>query len=741
MSENATNKNHTGRGRATTAPQGATGGRPSSTSRRASSEPSSPGRVPEENPGNPGTNETPGNRDTEKEPSPVPTDRRARSESRSSDSSYSRERYRVWELNPRLLVPIHTGRCNVCTDYINHVRAADDLQDVSLEETYQEAGERYASKTGKKVARLEARLDECQSARERDAERHEKMGRESARDRAKLDTARAENDTLRDRITALEAELAAAQLINNPVPPPPTSTNTIAPIGANNSYCAGAIRPDATRAQPTTPAVATAPRAGLATRLGGASAPTTTTPGAGPSRPAPPRPAPTGDEVLAQHIYESQLTEFDDDWFAAAEIEKEAQQEADEEKSGGKSRKKGKGRAPTYAAAANPNYSSSASQPPPATGEKRKEAPTSPDGARPAPAAPIQRTAASNHRPAPNQAQRYAQQPPNEPGNWTLVQGRHWLDDDGSEGYGAWVRTPERDIASIFSQSRNRELGEITRMQRLLLQARPPNDRNFRSKLQNSISKYVAALGNNTTHPAVRPASQSPGVLVGSNYVYNHVDYTVQLFFNSLQHMHDALRDGFARHYTAVFRHIHTILARPGRYENLVQQMYPDAPDAGPIETQLIVENVFNARAFAEPTDISELDAARYMWEPLRIPRAVAMRSLEPYARRLARHNIAMSLMRGYILRDRTLPEDQRTLRGVSEGYASQQFRASSSLEFTIRSVSLFSSGPIVLWAEPTESMLSTMDNVDVSLEWLPDSIRTEFEDEYRGRVNQQEGL
>ncbi|KAG8790892.1 hypothetical protein FRC12_010770 [Ceratobasidium sp. 428] len=733
------NESPRGRSRATSSAQSATGAQTANPGNRAASAPPSPSRVPIETLVIPGTEMIPETRENEGESSPSRTVRRprspSRSPSRSSTSSYSREKFRHWELHGQYWVPIHGGRCGVCSDYLNHIRAADEAQNESFEDTYEEATERHARKTGKKIIGLEARLDECHRNRDRDAERYERLARDSAKDRANYDTARSECALLREQIAVLETKLAAARQTANPAPIP-----TIAPTGADTSSRAPATTQDASRAPLAPPPNPIAPRTALVSRLGGSANPPAATPGAGPSRPGPPRPAPAGDEALARRVFESQGIEFDEDWFEMARIEEEAEQEAREERSGGKTRKKGKGRADTYAAAAATSNPASRNQPPPTTGEKRKTAPTSPDGVRPTPAAPARNAATSSYRPSPGQIPPYTRQPPPEPGNWTLVHGRHWFDDDGSEGFRLWVSLTEREITSIFSTSQNREVGPITRQQLLLVQARAPSDRNYRSKLQALVSRYVADLGNNTTHPVVRPASRSPGVLMGQNGVYNHVDYGMQLFFHALQRMHDSFNDGYTRHYAALNRAMRSVLARPGEYDRLVLQLYPDSPDASPTETRLQPEYAFNVGMFAEPSDITKLDAVRYMWETLRIPRSVANSTLELFARRLARHNIAMDVLRGMILRDRNLPEDQRSLQGITEGQAMQAFRARSGLAFTVRSVSVYASTPIVFWPVPSDWMMTTTDQVDVSMDWLPESIRTEFETEYRSRVAQQEG-
>ncbi|KAG8685857.1 hypothetical protein FRC09_014497 [Ceratobasidium sp. 395] len=522
------------------------------------------------------------------------------------------------------------------------MRAADEAQNKSFEDTYKEATEHHARRTGKKIIGLEAR---GWLGIARRITQNTKQPAPSAHHCA--------NESLRERIAVLEAKLAAARQDTNPTPTPTTAST-----GANTSSHAPATTQDASRAPLAPPLNPAAPRTALASRLGSSTNPAVATPGARPSRPGLPKPAPAGDEALARRVFKSQCTHFIEDWFKMARIEEEANQEAKEEQSGGKTRKKGKGRADT-------------------------------------------------------QAPPYAQQAPPEPGNWTLVHGRHWFDDDGSEGFRLWITLTEREITLIFSTSQHQEVGPITRQQQLLLQARAPSDRNYRSKLQAMVSQYVADLGNNTTHPVVRLASRSPGVLMGQNHVYNHVDYGVQLFFHALQRMHNSLNDGYTCHYAALNRAMHTVLARPGKYNRLP-------------------EYAFNAGAFAEPSEITKLDAVQYMWDTLRNPRSIANTTLEPFARRLARHNIAMDVLRGMIQRDRGLPEAQQSLHGVTEGQAMQAFRARLGLAFTIRSVSVYWSTPIVLWPVPNDWMVSMINQVNVSMDWLPESIRTAFEDEYR---------
>ncbi|KAG8705598.1 hypothetical protein FRC09_002867 [Ceratobasidium sp. 395] len=437
-------------------------------------------------------------------------------------------------------------------------------------------------------------------------------------------------------------------------------------------------------------------------------------------------------------MYERQFIEFDEEWLSIAALEKEANREAAEERSGGKLRKRGEDRARSYAAAANRDTTTETGRPALTAGEKRKTAPTSPDGARPAPAAPIQ-GAASNQQLVSTQPPQYIQQPPSEQGEWVLVRGLHWLRNRGSEGLRLWDRLGDEEIASIFSTGRNREVGDITRLQLLLLQAQPPRDRSRWSPLQTAVSSFVAEQTHNTTHPVAQLSRRSPGVLLGANGVYNHVDYTVQLFFDALVRMHDTLRGTYPEHYASLFQRIHAVLGRPGRYREMVRRLDRAAEDPEPTATLLESSNIFHATSFTHPADITELDAVRYMWEVLRIPHTVVSRALEPYAQRFERHNIAMDIMHRLFIQDRALPEQQQSLQWISRNHASRAFRAQSVLSFGIRSVVLFASGPIVGWAEPTESMEPTTGEVDVSMAWLPNSIRTRFEEEYWSRIQQRE--
>lgn len=633
------------------------------------------------------------------------------SRSRSAESYRSRQRDSEWRVDARLRIPRHDASCLRCDDYVEHVRLADHGENESLERGFDDIRNLYNAPQRDEITRLKARLEESRDARERDVARLEKQVRDGQRWRM-------ERDVARDRVKELEREIEQLRAA--------ARTVTAAPLGAS-SFPGISPTPVVRAHAPTAPVAGGVtshePRYGsgrqsFAERLGAPGPPQprprTPAPEPGPSRPLAPRPAPAGDEALAMRLFELDNTPMDDEWFAEAEFEKETEAEEAAERA----ERTGKGRAVAGQKAPMAHTKT------PGPG-KRKAAPTSPDGVRPAPAGPQ-----TSYRPR--------GPPPRPEGNeeWLLVRNTHWLRRDNSAEVQAWINTPDTEILSIFSNSRRTELGAITRLQRLIMSAPMPPERVNRSYVQNAVNRAVLDWGNQSNHPATRDAGRSGGVLQGANLAYNPVDMTAQLFFNQLSRINSP-RGRSDRHGVAVTRIARGIFARRNRYDILVEELDPDATDPPPTATRLDQSSSFDFSSFQSPEQISERDVAAYLWRTLRVPRSIASTVFVPYARRLARVSIATELLRTRLAEDAALPAEERRWNGVTERMAAQSFRPRSALSFPVRTVSLFSSGPIVHWLLPVGEFAASTEEVDANLEWLPEAVREEFRAEYMERTSQ----
>lgn len=661
---------------------------------------------------------------------------RSRSRSLSHDASRSPQRDDEWRVDIRMRVPRHKRPCSRCTDYLQHLIWADDAQDESLEATFDNIGRKYAEDCRDEVNRLEARLDESRDSRDRDLKRWEKAGMEAQRWKVERDAARNRVRELEDEVERLRTggrNSAAPAAATTRVPDEPKPANVSGPLPATGQRTNAHIAPVI-----STPLGGYGPRASFAQRLAVPpfrSSPRTPTAEAGPSRPLAPRPAPPGDEALALQTYNAQFEQYDDEREEQLDEEDEVWRAERDAKRARKAQGKGKGKlrstAPSGAAADGPP-----GPPTPATGDKRKTAPTSPDGARPNPSA--QPRAAPPHRAGQPSQLRPAPPRPTE-GNWILIRGSHWLRDEESPEVQAWQNTSDLDIASLFSPARRRETGETTRQQRLIMSAPMPPDRFNRSFLQNSVNRAVLEWGEQSNHPVSRGESRSGGVLIGPNLVFNPVDLNAQFFFNQLQRLNSS-RGSRSRLPGALVRVIRNMFTRPGRYEQLVASLDPGATDHGPTATRLDSSSAVDFSVFREPEDMTEEVAAEYLWQTLRVPRSVAQEVLQPYARRLARVGAAMGVWRARVTEDRARPPAERQWQVVTEREASQLFRPRSMVEFSITDVRLFASPPIVFWAMPVGPLEATVDELDANLGWIPESLREAFAADYRARVAQLEG-
>ncbi|KAF8595545.1 hypothetical protein BDV93DRAFT_564245 [Ceratobasidium sp. AG-I] len=135
----------------------------------------------------------------------------------------------------------------------------------------------------------------------------------------------------------------------------------------------------------------------------------------------------------------------------------------------------------------------------------------------------------------------------------------------------------------------------------------------------------------------------------------------------------------------------------------------------------------------------SEQATATYMWHTQRIPRAVAVTVLQPYARRLAQVGAAMDVWRVRVAAESSLPVEGRRWQDVLECEARQRFRPRSTVNFSIVDIQLFLSGSIVFWAMPVGPFAATVNKVNANPEWIPEELWEAFMADYLARVAQLE--
>lgn len=222
--------------------------------------------------------------------------------------------------------------------------------------------------------------------------------------------------------------------------------------------------------------------------------------------------------------------------------------------------------------------------------------------------------------------------------------------DSLSEAINAWAQLSDVEITSLFSQEKRLETGETTGRQRLLLSAIMPPDWYNRSQVQNAVNRAILAW-ESSNHPAKQDAARSSGVLQGASEVYSHINLTVQQFFNQLQQL-AGHQDRWSRHYVALAWQIRAIFSRVGRYAQLVEEMDPGAQEPSPTVTRLDLSTGYKFNMYTRPEDISERQAAEYLWCMLQILREVAAMVFEPYARRQLHVSVAMDVWRVWVEAD-----------------------------------------------------------------------------------------
>jgi hypothetical protein len=312
----------------------------------------------------------------------------------------------------------------------------DDPDLEVLEPATQQIQAAYAAKAEKELAVSRTRLEESCNTIQTLLDRSEQAGVAARRRKAQCDAAEDERDEMAACVKELEAEVERLKQVANHGRP--TEPRPMAPLLQR---------------------AATSPSPGPSTSAGA---------------PVPKHPYDGRDEALARRIAEVNDLAFDEEWDEEAEFDKEVEREIAADRRGGTNagRRKGKGRTrPTGSTTSAPaQYRGLPAQtaPPPAAVQERPTAETPPPTWGGFRRGGFQRGAqgrtflasstTSTHPPASSRA------PPGPivPGNWVLLRNQHWLDQGSLISFTRWNTMTDTQIASVFSQERQWETGDIT---------------------------------------------------------------------------------------------------------------------------------------------------------------------------------------------------------------------------------------------------------------------------------------
>ncbi|KAF8593185.1 hypothetical protein BDV93DRAFT_566819 [Ceratobasidium sp. AG-I] len=326
-------------------------------------------------------------------------------------------------------------------------------------------------------------------------------------------------------------------------------------------------------------------------------------------------------------------------------------------------------------------------------------------------------------------------------GNWVLIRGS-WVNEGLGRIADRWRTATDHEVADVFSQPRHAEAGATTEAQRDFLEVARATPKPSRSALQTAIIRDAAALSGWSNHPLVPRPSFNPGVRLGCNGFWCPSDFNAQRFFNALRTVHNA-SDGRGRTYARMIDIMwDQVLARPGRYAELVLRFFPNAPaeDDGDDAAATVInaDHLFPTNGLDSALDISEEDVVRFMWTTLRIPRWAAQLVLEPFARRSVRHGIAMSLWRERV--EAEVGTHRRPVfPRITDQEACDRFIGRESCDYALYKGAVISPGDIFLWKLPHSTLYHTVNEVDADLSWLPTAVRAEFTDAYRDRSDASE--
>ncbi|KAB5588159.1 hypothetical protein CTheo_8398 [Ceratobasidium theobromae] len=317
---------------------------------------------------------------------------------------------------------------------------------------------------------------------------------------------------------------------------------------------------------------------------------------------------------------------------------------------------------------------------------------------------------------------------PEEPGNWFLLRGSHWLSCAHDNSY--WMTMTDDNIRAIMSADKLHEIGPINEQQLGLAEAVQPCPLESRSLLQRQVAEFVDGFLSTTNHPLAHWECVTHGIRKGSNGVWSPYDLTGYRFIHKLRKLHSSSPRDHGNEY--MFRLMGAILRSPGRYSRLISEYYPDVttlPSADPIDRTFLDSNhLFNSDLYAE---VNVKAVLHYMWEILKIPRHAARFNLEPYMQLSSSIESAVGVWIDLmdLLAKAASAISYRGSMTMPQAEASLHFLGQESIPFECSLVPFKNEDTgAVLWRMPPPDAESLITSVKIHKDWIPQESRAIFE-------------
>ncbi|KAF8597531.1 hypothetical protein BDV93DRAFT_562143 [Ceratobasidium sp. AG-I] len=282
-----------------------------------------------------------------------------------------------------------------------------------------------------------------------------------------------------------------------------------------------------------------------------------------------------------------------------------------------------------------------------------------------------------------------------------------------------------------------------------------PRDR--LSAAQQQVLDLARNMENMGDHLIMRTEQVPTGVRIGENTSISAMDMSVHRFLL-------AVRPTGARELAPIINRVNHVLgeifSRPQTYRHIVETIVPGVSEdiySDPLNVTSVTDTTrISAVHFPDVSAVDYMSVGRWLWEVLRVPRLVVHHVLEPYFRRGQRHtlaNRALARLNDAVgIADSDLEWIQHTTALVGSAGRSS-FLVHAPARFPVRDLNRIVWGNLEMtcwrWMLPAPSVPSAVPataveilrsdvsylDVNVRVDWVPESIRAVFLPTYESDV------
>ncbi|KAG8730088.1 hypothetical protein FRC11_007451 [Ceratobasidium sp. 423] len=248
--------------------------------------------------------------------------------------------------------------------------------------------------------------------------------------------------------------------------------------------------------------------------------------------------------------------------------------------------------------------------------------------------------------------------------------------------------------------------------------------------LQREVYDFFNGPIMNTNYPLAKWSTVMHGIRWGAHGVYNPYDLIGFKSLEKLKNMHTTMERNSGHEY--MLSTTHSIFIQPGRYTTLVKQFYTNA---GPTENDALGVTFLQGNRLFNTQDYLKLNleaVVHYLWVVLKIPRNVALYSIEPFVRLSAIVDCAVKLLlelNSPGMLDYVPPLSSCSPMTDPEAVNGRGFMVSQPLSFECGPCHLEEQTTgAVDWLIPPPDIRDVITTLELNFDWVPDRLCQRFD-------------